>query len=451
MAKTLASFRDPESWFTHDADSDVLIIGDDDRIPIPEKLDRRLDDAGRHSTFIYGWPTLVAMDRSRRPMVAPLFVVSVRPERKDDKWLGHAESEPEFNLSVVAGELFDLSMKDEIDAVVGEGVPFGDAPSLVRLAQDIARVLGTDVVSDLDPRSLARRCDGTLGLHNAAVWVRTDDSRNAYGTLLDELEKLAHRKDWMETAAACLIPDRPPARKPVHRSPTERLAAAVPCNDSQERTLEHLRSDPLTVVTGPPGTGKTQLVVNAVANAWLDQGTVLVASTNNGAVDVAVERANDICSGMLLRTGRRQDREALAGRATEAVAAATDREGEPDDDLNGVAREAQARAELARTAERWARLVADLAKVAELSPKLAKIVGDLEKTRPRQSGSAPGLRRSILDSERIEHRARRLKRAWFFRRWRTATAAPIGWMRGPEHLPRRPCSLGSHRSGSASR
>ena len=214
MANTLASFRDSESWFPHDADSDVLVIGDHDQTRIPERLAKRLDDDGRHSTFMYGWPTLVAMDRLRRPVVAPLFVVSVRPERDHGEWLGHAESEPEFNLSVVAGELFDLSMKDEIDAVVGEGVPFGDAPSLVRLAQDIARVLGADVVSDLDPYSLARRCDGTLGLHNAAVWVRTDEGRNAFGSLLDELEKLAHRRDWMETAAACLIPDRRPPANP---------------------------------------------------------------------------------------------------------------------------------------------------------------------------------------------------------------------------------------------
>ena len=418
MADTLASYGDSKSWFLHDSGSEVLVTGHRDRTPIPERLGRRLDDAGRHSTFIYGWPTLIAMNRQHKPVVAPLFVVSVRAERQGGEWLGHAESEPEFNLSVVAGELFDLSMKDEVDAVVGEGVPFGDTTALVRVARTIARVLGVKVVSDLDPHSLDRRCGGTPGIWNTAVWVTTGDSRNAYGTLLDELEKLAHRKDWMETAAACLIPDRPPARKPVHRSPTERLAAPVPCNDSQERTLERIRREPLTVVTGPPGTGKTQLVVNAAANAWLDRETVLVASTNNGAVDVAVERANEICSGMLLRTGRRQDRETLAGRATEAVAAATDREGEPDDDLNGVAREAQARAELARTAERWARLVADLAKVAELSPKLAKIVGDLEKHAQAiwKRARAP---ESTLDSERIEHRARRLKGAWFFRRWRT--------------------------------
>ena len=416
MADTLVSFGDSENWFLHDAHLDVLVTGDRDRTEIPERLATRLEDTRRHSTFIYGWPTLVALGRVRRPLVAPLFVVSIRPEREGDKWIGHAESEPEFNLSVVAGELFDLSVKEEVDAEVGEGVPFGDAPSLVRLARTIGRVLGTDVVSDLDPRSLARSCNGALGLHNTAIWVRSDDGRNALGSLLDELEKLAHRRDWMETAAAHLIPDRPPPGKPIHRSPTEWLAAPVPCNDSQERTLERLRREPLTVVTGPPGTGKTQLVVNAVANTWLDRETVLVASTNNGAVDVAVERANEICPGMLLRTGRRRDREALAGRAAEAVAAATDRE-ESNDGVTDVAREAQVRAELARTAERWARLVADLAKAAELKSKLMETVGDLEK-RAREiwkRARAPG---AALDSERIERRARRLERAWFFRRWR---------------------------------
>ena len=44
-------------------------------------------------------------------------------------------------------------------------------------------------------------------------------------------------------------------------------------------------------MTGPPGTGKTQLVVNAVTNAWLEGEKVLVTSTNNAVVDVAVARA----------------------------------------------------------------------------------------------------------------------------------------------------------------
>ena len=158
----------------------------------------------------------------------------------------------------------------------------------------------------------------------------------------------------------------------------ERLAAPLPCNGSQELTLERFRSKPLTVVTGPPGTGKTQLVVNAVANAWLDGEKVLVASTNNGAVDVAAERANEICSGMLLRTGRSQDREELAHRAAQAVAAASDGE-VSSDGFKSVKNEARNRAELAHAAERRARLSADLAAAAARNRKLSGVVEDLER------------------------------------------------------------------------
>ena len=416
MADTLVRLRATDKWFLHDTESEGLVTGALDCAAIPERLGKCFDKAGGHSACIYGWPTLVAMDRRHYPMIAPMFLVSVRPERRQGVWIGDAESEPEFNLSVVAGELFDLSMKDEIDAVVGDGLPFGDASSLANLAQEIADVLDIDIVSDLDPQSLDRRCSGAVGVHNTAIWVPTDDRRNAYRFLHDELEKLAHRRDWAQTAAAHLVPDRLNLAEPARQSPAERLAAPLPCNGSQELTLERFRSKPLTVVTGPPGTGKTQLVVNAVANAWLDGKKVLVASTNNGAVDVAVERANEICSGMLLRTGRRQDREELAHRATQAVAAASDGE-VSSDGFKSVKNDARNRADLAHAAERRARLSADLAAAAALNRKLSGVVEDLERHARAiwNRARAPGL---DVVPEVVARRAQRVSRAWFFRRWR---------------------------------
>ena len=83
-------------------------------------------------------------------------------------------------------------------------------------------------------------------------------------------------------------------------------------------------------MTGPPGTGKTQLVVNAVTNAWLDGEKVLVTSTNNAAVDVAVARAEaDVFSGLLMRTGNRTVREHIPDRITAAVARAEAHTGDP--------------------------------------------------------------------------------------------------------------------------
>ncbi len=159
---------------------------------------------------------------------------------------------------LVPGDLFDLAMKDEVDAVVGDELPFGDPLALARLAREIADVLKVRLVSRLDPRAL-RPCHGALGLHNTAVWVRADDGRRAHRSLLNELEKLALRQNWAKTAAACLVPARPNLGNPARQTPKEATAAPLLCNGSQELTLERLRREPLTVVTGPPGTGKTQL------------------------------------------------------------------------------------------------------------------------------------------------------------------------------------------------
>ncbi|MCM2429338.1 AAA domain-containing protein [Streptomyces sp. RKAG337] len=59
----------------------------------------------------------------------------------------------------------------------------------------------------------------------------------------------------------------------------------------------------LTVATGPPGTGKSQLVANLVATAVAAGQSVLVASTNNQAVDEVWRRCEQLSPGSVVRTG----------------------------------------------------------------------------------------------------------------------------------------------------
>src|SRR5207244_7890626 len=49
-----------------------------------------------------------------------------------------------------------------------------------------------------------------------------------------------------------------------------------------------------TVVTGPPGTGKSQVVTNMLVNAAWRGMKVLFASKNNKAVDVVEARVNGL-------------------------------------------------------------------------------------------------------------------------------------------------------------
>jgi very-short-patch-repair endonuclease len=65
----------------------------------------------------------------------------------------------------------------------------------------------------------------------------------------------------------------------------------VPLNESQGAAVNAaLGTRPLTVISGPPGCGKSQVVVSLLLNCWAEGTTVLFASNNNKAVDVVRER-----------------------------------------------------------------------------------------------------------------------------------------------------------------
>ena len=76
-------------------------------------------------------------------------------------------------------------------------------------------------------------------------------------------------------------------------------------SDSQESVLKNVEAGKIVSVFGPPGTGKSQTIVNLVAHLIANGKTVLVASRMDKAVDVVAERLNDLGAPFLaLRAGR---------------------------------------------------------------------------------------------------------------------------------------------------
>lgn len=65
-------------------------------------------------------------------------------------------------------------------------------------------------------------------------------------------------------------------------------------NLEQRHAVELAMTERLTVVTGPPGTGKSQVATSILINAAYRGETVLFASKNNKAVDAVEERVNAI-------------------------------------------------------------------------------------------------------------------------------------------------------------
>lgn len=70
----------------------------------------------------------------------------------------------------------------------------------------------------------------------------------------------------------------------------EELINVVPMDDNQRNAVCNALNNRVTVVVGPPGCGKTQLILNLLANSIVRGKKVLVASKNNKAVDNVKDR-----------------------------------------------------------------------------------------------------------------------------------------------------------------
>jgi very-short-patch-repair endonuclease len=187
-----------------------------------------------------------------------------------------------------------------------------------------------DWQEDLNPYALsqgARLAElRTPGIYNRALVFAGTRSPFTYG-LEVELRKLAQLDDeavrgtalgeWLrgENIATPLCEDRP-------------ILEILPLNTEQRQAVVQGLSAPLTVVTGPPGTGKSQVVLSLLVNQSWHGGSVLFSSKNNHAVNVVETRVNELGPApLLLRLGKEEHHARIAQQLTAGLAESSS----PDD------------------------------------------------------------------------------------------------------------------------
>lgn len=74
------------------------------------------------------------------------------------------------------------------------------------------------------------------------------------------------------------------------RSHTEQIIFPFGFNLSQKKATEKALTNQISVIEGPPGTGKTQSILNIIANAIINNKTVAVVSNNNSATANVMEK-----------------------------------------------------------------------------------------------------------------------------------------------------------------
>jgi very-short-patch-repair endonuclease len=269
---------------------------------------------GGPDRFFYGYPIFL----DEEGFLSPLFVAEVEVEHYRDRWFAARPVSPEeirLNQHVFRRQHAPL---EELRAIQEElEGPYGSFSDRLRASFE---ALGLPC-PEFDPDRLEPypKADSPRGRWvNRPILFKSERSTYTYHLRreLEALTKFPRLSHTLATTAAGVVAGMEP---PISRRATEPSVApipllhALPLNPGQEDAARAALQAPLTVVTGPPGTGKSQVVVDILATCAHGGRPVLFASKNGKAVDVVRERLRKILGedrDWTLRLGSRQAMEA---------------------------------------------------------------------------------------------------------------------------------------------
>ena len=122
------------------------------------------------------------------------------------------------------------------------------------------------------------------------VSVRSEDGTRLLSKQYEKISFVSSDK-----AFACYVnPKTNPAGKPGTFIPVFPFG----CNASQYSAVSNALENQISIIEGPPGTGKTQTILNIIANLLIAGKTMQVVSNNNNAVANVLEKLSSPEYGM---------------------------------------------------------------------------------------------------------------------------------------------------------
>ncbi|MFE3861740.1 AAA domain-containing protein [Streptomyces goshikiensis] len=425
-----------KAYFLLSQGSESIQSGLGPTLPAPPQLPKaksggtQADGAGLQE-YWYGYPAITLPERGgdgrRRAAVriAPLLIQSMELAPDEE---GRDRLRPNGVPSLHTGLVTELLADDDAADLLARWQPTwqeGNGTQMVRAVRELLTELG---IPELEPLDLSALSDRSVmdslrpGAHNAAVLLAPSGlERVASEGLVDNLLQMSARTGQIPgTALAALLTGGTDQgdEDPVGEAPF--VVAPGPCNESQELVIRSAMTRPLTVATGPPGTGKSEVVTAVVTTAVAAGQTVLVASTNNEAVNVVAERCDEISPGLLMRTGSVPARVREAAKLEALLAQPVQAPGRSAATVAGDLRNRHARSAAHRSEA--ARLVDDEMRLLELLRERARQAEALElPVELLEAAWADGEADSL---SRWEERARKAAGAGWFAlgRWRRGRA-----------------------------
>lgn len=265
-----------------------------------------------------GYPIRIFSIRSKTgaiyKKIAPVFLFPVENEggNLEISWV------PTINTEVLKGFYDDNHDSLTIELVnleteLGMNVPDADI-EVDELVLRLKSIRHWDWSEAIDPYGIPAATElGSFsdGIYNRPIIISAERDKYTYG-LETELMILSNmpEENYKGTALYKWIKGNKAKKEDDVMKP---LLEVLPLNSEQTHSVETALKSDLTIVTGPPGTGKSQVVTDLLVNIAWNNKSALFSSKNNKAVDVVDSRINGLCERpVLLRIGSNQYASRLA-------------------------------------------------------------------------------------------------------------------------------------------
>lgn len=297
----------------------------DTRVKITdEKLNAFASAKTEGLEFFYGYPLLFYRDQiADKDLVAPLFIIKIKFEH-DEKgaYLSKDESHPICGIQA----LTKLGLRTEEIANINQSVenlfngnPNVDEQELAVQAMEIIKKEATiSINEEINPFQLSNSKKLTkemsAGLYNKSL-IFAGETTVFNIHLVKDLLELKSRGDLEKTSLSFFSA---PRTADIENEIVPILP--FPSNEYQITAIQDIFRHSLSVITGPPGTGKSQFISNLIINLFLAGKSVLFVSHTGDAVDVVNSKINEQFKNLMLLTGKKELRQDLKGRFNELLA-----------------------------------------------------------------------------------------------------------------------------------